>query len=53
MTFLSLAIAGAFIAVSKTVNPEMNIKPVLMMFGGVALGCFILTFVVGRKRDDD
>jgi hypothetical protein len=50
MTFLGLAAAGAFIAVSKAVNPGMNVKPQLMMLGGVALGCFIMIFVVGGKR---
>ncbi|MDR1510508.1 MAG: hypothetical protein LBS53_12815 [Synergistaceae bacterium] len=50
-TFLSLAAAGAFIALSKTANPGMNVKPMLMMFGGVALGCFILSFVAGRNKE--
>ena len=53
MTFFSLAMAGAFIAVSKAVNPGMNVKPVLMMLGWVTLGCFAMMFVAGRKRNDD
>ena len=53
MTFFSLAMAGAFIAVSKAVNPGMNVKPVIMMFGGVTLGCFVMMFIAGRKRNDD
>jgi hypothetical protein len=50
MTFLSLAMAAAFIAVSKAANPGMNIRPMLLTLGGVALGCFIMMFVAGRKR---
>jgi hypothetical protein len=53
MTFFSLAMAGAFIAVSKAVNPGMNVKPLLMMLGGVTLGCFVMMFIAGRKRNDD
>ncbi|MDR2779673.1 MAG: hypothetical protein LBB28_00945 [Synergistaceae bacterium] len=53
LTFLSLAMAGAFIAVSKAANPRMNVTPMLLMLGGVALGCFIMIFVAGRKRNDD
>jgi hypothetical protein len=52
MTFFSLAAVMAFIAASKAANPQMNIKPLLMMFGGVALGCFILAFCAGRKKND-
>ena len=53
MTFFSLALAGAFIAVFKSKNPGMNIEPVLTMFGAVALGCAVMTVVSRRKKDDD
>ncbi|MDR3279245.1 MAG: hypothetical protein LBT23_01925 [Synergistaceae bacterium] len=52
MTFFSLAAAGAFIAVTKAANPGINIKPILLMFGGIAIGCFIMTMLAGRKTDD-
>ncbi|MDR1132604.1 MAG: hypothetical protein LBL05_00485 [Synergistaceae bacterium] len=52
MTFLSLALAGAFIAVSKSRNPGMNLKPILTMFGAVALGCVVMALVSRRKKDD-
>jgi hypothetical protein len=53
MTFFSLALAGLFIAVFKSKNPGMNIKPILTMFGAVALGCAAMTLVSRRKKDDD
>jgi hypothetical protein len=53
MTFFSLAMAGAFIAVSKAVNPGMNVKPMLVTLGGVTLGCFVMMFIAGRKKNDD
>jgi hypothetical protein len=53
MTFISLGMIGAFIAVSKAFNPSMNVKPIVTMFGCVALGCFILIFVSGRKKNDE
>jgi hypothetical protein len=53
MTFFSFALAGAFIAVFKAKNPGMNIKPILTMFGAVALGCAAMTFASRRRKDDD
>ncbi|MDR0764995.1 MAG: hypothetical protein LBE65_05320 [Synergistaceae bacterium] len=53
MTFFSLVLSGVFIAVFKSKNPEMNIKPTLIMFGAVALGCAVMIFVSRRKKDDD
>ena len=53
MTFFSLALVGAFIAVSKSRNPGMDIKPILTMFGAVALGCAVMTVVSRRRKDDD
>jgi hypothetical protein len=53
MTFFSLALTGAFIAVSRAKNPGMNIRPIVTMFGAVALGCAIMTVVSRRRKDDD
>ena len=53
MTVISLAAVGAFIAVVKAKNPGMDVKPLLMMFGGVTLGCAVMNLVSSRKRRDD
>jgi hypothetical protein len=53
MTFLSIAAAGAFAALSKAADPALNIRPALMVLGGVALGCLIMTAVSGRKKDEN
>ena len=53
MTFFSLVLAGAFIAVFRAKNPGMDIKPILTMFGAVALGCAAMTLVSRRRKDDD
>jgi branched-subunit amino acid ABC-type transport system permease component len=53
MTFFSLALAGVFIAVFKSKNPEMNVRPILTMFGAVALGCAIMTLISQRKKNND
>jgi hypothetical protein len=53
MTFFSLALTGAFIAVLRAKNPGMNIKPIVTMFGAVALGCAAMTLISRRKKDDD
>ena len=53
MTVISLAMAGAFIVVTKAKNPEMDIKPMMMMFVGVALACVVMHFVSGRKKRDE
>ena len=52
MTVISLAMAGAFIVVTKARNPEMDVKPMVMMFAGVVLACVVLNFVSSRKRRD-
>jgi len=52
MTFFSLAAAGGFLAVTKAANPGMNIRPLVMLLCGVALGCFIMTVLSGRKSDE-
>ena len=53
MTVISLAAAGAFLAVTKAKNPGMDVKPLVMMFGGVALACVVMNFVSGRKKRDE
>ena len=53
MTAISLAAVGAFIAVTKAKNPGMDLKPMLMMFGGVTAACVLMHFVSNRKRRDD
>jgi branched-subunit amino acid ABC-type transport system permease component len=53
MTFFSLALAGVFIAVFKSKNPGMNVRPILTMFGAVVLGCAVMTLISRRKKDDD
>jgi branched-subunit amino acid ABC-type transport system permease component len=53
MTFFSLALAGALIAVFRAKNPGMNVRPILTMFGAVALGCAMMTVISRRKKDDD
>ncbi|MDR1580190.1 MAG: hypothetical protein LBS35_07520 [Synergistaceae bacterium] len=53
MTFFSLALAGLLIAVFKSKNPEMNIRPILTMFGAVALGCAVMIIVSRREKGDD
>ena len=52
MTMISLAMAGAFIVVTKARNPEMDVKPMVMMFGGVVLACVLMNYISGRKRRD-
>ena len=52
MTVISLAMAGAFIMVTKAKNPEMDIRPMVMMLVGVTLACVVMNFVSGRKRRD-
>jgi hypothetical protein len=53
MTLASLAAAGAFIAIMKAKRPEMDIKPLVLMLGGVALGCFIMNIFSGRSKNND
>jgi hypothetical protein len=53
MTFASLAAVGAFIVVIKAMNPGANIKPILLMFGGAALGCLVMTVISGKIRKND
>lgn len=53
MTLISLAAAGAFIAVTKAKNPGMDLKPILMMFGSVVAACVVMHFASNRKRRDD
>jgi hypothetical protein len=53
MTFFSLALTGVFIAVFKAKNPEMSIKPIVTMFGAVALGCAAMTLVSRKRKNDD
>ena len=53
MTVISLAAAGAFIAVTKAKNPGMDIKPMMMMFGSVVFACVVMNFISVRKRRDD
>jgi hypothetical protein len=52
LTFISLAVIGAFLAVTKMTNPDMNIKPLFTMFGGVALACFAMAILSGRNKND-
>jgi hypothetical protein len=52
MTFMSLAAAAAFMAVMKARNPGLDLKPALLMFAGVALGCFIMAAIGGRAKKD-
>ena len=53
MTLASLAAAGAFIAAMKAQRPEMNIKPLVLMLCGVALGCFIMNILSGLSKKND
>ena len=53
LTLISLAMAGAFIVVTKAKNPEMDIRPMVMMFVGVALACVVMNFISGRKKRDE
>ena len=53
MTLASLVAAGAFIAAMKVQRPEMDIKPLVLMLGGVALGCFIMNIISGRTKKND
>ena len=50
MTVISLVAAGAFIVLTKANNPEMDIKPMMVMFGGVAFGCVVMNFISRRKK---
>jgi hypothetical protein len=50
---MSLALVAAFMAVSKAYNPALNIKPIIVMFGAVAVGCFVMTVISGRNRNDE
>ena len=50
MTMIGLVAAGAFVALTKANNPEMDIKPMMMMVGGVALGCVVMNFISSRKK---
>ncbi|MDR1966883.1 MAG: hypothetical protein LBQ36_09245 [Synergistaceae bacterium] len=49
LTFISLAMSAAFVAVTKAFNPGMDVKPALMVFGGMAAGCVILALAARRK----
>ena len=53
MTMISLAAAGAFLAVTKAKNPGMDVKPLVMMLGGVVLACVVMNFLSSRKKRDD
>ena len=53
MTMIGLAMAGVLIAAIRGRNPEMDIKPMLMMFGGVTLACVVMNLISFRKRRDD
>jgi len=53
MTFVSLGIAAAFIAVIKAKNPGLDIKPTMLMFGGVAFGCVIMALMAAKAKKDD
>ena len=53
MTVISLAMAGAVIVVTKAKNPELDVKPMVMMLVGVALACVVMNFVSGRKKRDE
>jgi len=53
MTIIGLAAAGVFIAVIKGRNPEMDLKPILMMYGAVTFACLLMNFVSNRKRRED
>jgi hypothetical protein len=50
MTFMSFTAAAAFMAVMKARNPGLDLKPVMLMFAGVAWGCFIMAVVGGRAK---
>ena len=52
MTVISLAMAGAFIVVTKARNPEMDITPIAIMFACVALACVAMNVISGRKKRD-
>ena len=52
MTVISLAAAGVFIALTKANNPEMDIKPMVIMLGSVAVACTVMNFISGRKKRD-
>jgi hypothetical protein len=53
MTMIGLAMAGILIAVIRGRNPEMDIRPMLMMFVGVTVACAAMNFISYRKRRDD
>ena len=53
MTMISLAAAGVFLAVTKAQNPEMDIRPMLIMYGSVAVACVVMNLVSNRRRRDD
>ena len=53
MTMISLVMVGAIIALIRSRNPEMDMKPMLMMFGGVVFVCLVMNFISNRKKRDD